>query len=277
MKKIYILWTLLLCFLGTQEALGNPLPWSQGVTWQVDSRPLDLVHSLDNRLVFVLGADARVTLYSLEGRRLGSIPVDPSTVALEITPRGETLYLVDRKNNYKVLNLSYIQNIDTTGAPFQGPEQAPVHIVVFSDFQCPFCNRVHPMLKQVMNQYPGRIKIFFKHMPLGMHQEAEPAARASIAAQQQGKFWEMHDALFANRQLNNQSIEQAAAQIGLDIHQFRADWNSPATQQKLTKDINDARLAEVYGTPILFVNGRRVQTISLEAIQSMVAQELSKR
>ena len=277
MKKIFILCTLLLCFFVAQKALSNPLPWSQGISWQLDSRPLDIAHSLDNRLVFVLGGDARVRLYTLEGRRLGTIPVDPGTVALAITPRGETLYLVDTNKNYKVLDLSYVQNIDTVGAPFQGPEQAPVQIVVFSDFQCPFCSRVHPMLQQVMQQYPHRIQVFFKHMPLGMHPEAEPAARASIAAQQQGKFWQMHDALFAIPQLNHQSMEQAAAQIGLNMERFRADWNSPSIREKLTKDINDARLAEVYGTPILFVNGRRMQTISLEAIHNMVAQELSKR
>lgn len=110
-----------------------------------------------------------------------------------------------------------------------------------------------------------------------MHQMAEPAALAAIAAQNQGKFWQMHDALFAAGTFTKESIEAAAASIGLNMEQFKKDLADPATKQKLLKDMMDAREADVNGTPTLFVNGHRVRNRSLPAIQEMINQELQAR
>jgi protein-disulfide isomerase len=258
----------------------DALSWTVMQAWKTESKPVDFVQSLDGRMVFILGDDSKVYLYSAEGQKLGVIPVDPGTVALDITPRGEMLYVMDKNGAYKALDISFAKDIDLSGSPFKGKENAPVALVVFSDFQCPFCSKVHPLMEEVMKKNPDTVKLVFKHMPLGMHQQAEPAARAAIAAQEQGKFWEMHDALFAAATgggLSTEAIEKAAAAIGLDVAKFKADWNSPAIQEKLSKDMSAARLAEVNGTPTLFVNGRRVNAPSPEAIQKMIDQELSKK
>ncbi len=265
-----------------QQPAGKPdaLSWTVLQTWKTEAKPLDFVQSLDGRLVFVLGGDSKVHLHEAEsGRKLGEIPADAGTVAIDIAPRGEMLYLMDSNGAYKALDVSFAKDIDISGAPFLGKEAAPVAIVVFSDFQCPFCSRVHPLLEEVMKRNPETVKVVFKHMPLNMHQQAEPAAKASIAAQEQGKFWQMHDALFAaaDSGLSNADIEKAAAGIGLDMEKFKADWNSPATQEKLSKDMSAARLAEVNGTPTIFVNGRRVNSPSPDMIQKMIDQELSKK
>lgn len=109
-----------------------------------------------------------------------------------------------------------------------------------------------------------------------MHKEAEPAAIAAIAAHNQGKFWQMHDALFATEKLDKQTIEQAAVTAGLDIEQFKKDIASPVTRQQLGKDLLDAQKAEISGTPTIFINGRRVKSRSPEDIQKMIDQELQK-
>ncbi len=276
--------TLCILILLPATALATPsagtdgrLNWSTRTTWKLDVRPLDFVQSLDNRKVFVLGSDAKVHVYTQDGTLLGAIPVDKDTTAIDIAPRGEMLYLINAANKtYTALDIGVIQAIDTTGAPVMGKPDAPVTLVIFSDFQCPYCSKVQPLLKQVLEHNQGVLKIVFKHLPLPMHKNAEPAALAAIAAQNQGKFWQMHDALFATRPLTEEKIEEAARKIGLDMARFKKDMNSPETRQKLGKDMMDARRAEVSGTPTLFINGRRVTNRSEQVIQQMIDQEVRK-
>ncbi len=280
MKKALALCCMLLLpnQVATAASAPGTLSWSVVENWRIDTKPVDFAQSLDGRTVFVLGEDSQVYLYSFDGDKLGSIPVDKSTVALDIAPRGEMLYLVDSNSSYKALDISFVQDIDITGSPFLGKAEAPVAIVVFSDFQCPYCSKIHPLLEEVMQKNPDTVKVVFKHLPLQMHKQAEPAARAAIAAHEQSKFWPMHDALFAaSKQLSPEVIKKAAAGLGLDMEKFKADWNSEATKQKLVQDIGAARKAEVNGTPTLFVNGRRVKGPGGGTIQKMIDQELSKK
>jgi len=109
-----------------------------------------------------------------------------------------------------------------------------------------------------------------------MHKMSMPAALAAIAAQEQGKFWQMHDALFSTPKLTKESIEKAAQDAGLDMEQYKKDVASPLTRQKLNKDLIAAQKAEVNGTPTLFINGRRVQNRGPQAIQKMIDEELAK-
>jgi len=127
----------------------------------------------------------------------------------------------------------------------------------------------------VLEQYPDTVKLVFKNLPLAMHKNAEPAALAAIAAQNQGKFWQMHDALFATAQdLSDANIQAAAKSIGLDMDQFNRDRKSLAAKKRLYKDIADARKAGVNGTPSLFINGRLVKNRSFPALQAMIDREL---
>jgi protein-disulfide isomerase len=129
----------------------------------------------------------------------------------------------------------------------------------------------------VLENNPQNVKIAFKNLPLtNIHNMAEPAALAGLAAHNQGKFWQMHDALFAMDAITMEKILEAAKQIGLDMDAFNRDVNSEATKQRLVKDVMDAREAEVSGTPTLFVNGRRVNDRSPQALQLLIDQELAK-
>lgn len=129
----------------------------------------------------------------------------------------------------------------------------------------------------MLENNPQNVKIAFKNLPLtNIHNMAEPAALAGLAAHNQGKFWQMHDALFAMDTISMEKILEAAKQIGLDMEAFNRDVNSEATKQRLVKDVMDAREAEVSGTPTLFVNGRRVNDRSPQALQLLIDQELAK-
>jgi len=129
----------------------------------------------------------------------------------------------------------------------------------------------------VLEKNPDNVKIVFKHLPLRMHNMAETAARAAVAAQKQGKFWQMHDALFNSRPLSKKSIDEAAGTIGLDMEKFKKDMADPASRQQVLKDMMDASKADVSGTPTLFVNGHRVKDRSLPAIQAMIDKELKSK
>ena len=116
----------------------------------------------------------------------------------------------------------------------KGPADAKVTIVEFSDFQCPFCSRVVPTIQQIEKEYGNKVRVIFRHNPLPFHQDAPLAAEAAVAAQAQGKFWEMHDKLFANQQnLKRPDLEKYAQEIGLDRGTFKAALDSSKGQEQI--------------------------------------------
>ena len=140
--------------------------------------------------------------------------------------------------------------------PVKGAEDAVITIVEYSDFECPFCQRVNPTLEEVLERYKGKVRVAYKHLPLAFHQNAGPAALASIAANEQGKFWEFHDALFINQQnLNEATYLKIAKELGLDMDKFKADMASEWAKAKLEKDTQEAQELGIQGTPHFLVNG----------------------
>lgn len=111
-------------------------------------------------------------------------------------------------------------------------------------------------------------------MPLNYHKFADPAARASMAAHKQGKFWEFHDELFLTKPLNNDAINNIAVKLGLDIEQFNKDMSSPEIKQQIQKDLLDAQKAGVTGTPTIFINGKKLKNRSPQGFQALIDAEL---
>jgi len=133
------------------------------------------------------------------------------------------------------------------------------------------------VVDQVLQAYPTQVKFIYKEFPLPMHANAMPAARAALAAGKQGKFWEMHDKLFANqRALTPENIKQFAQDLGLDMAKFEQDMASPEVQQQIDADMALARQVQVSGTPSLFLNGKRVSNRSVEGIKQMIDEALKK-
>jgi protein-disulfide isomerase len=146
---------------------------------------------------------------------------------------------------------------DLKGAPTKGPADAPVTIVEFSDFQCGFCLRANSTVAQILAKYQGKVRLVFKHYPLvELHRDAPFGHRAALAAHEQGKFWEMHDRLFANqRAMSRQDILAHAGTLGLDMTKFMADLDGPRLQAVLDRDLGEGRKVGVEGTPTFFING----------------------
>ncbi len=165
------------------------------------------------------------------------------------------------------------RELTTEGSPARGDEAAPITIVEFSDFQCPHCALAHEPLREVIERHPGRVRVVFKHFPLSFHTHAELAARAAVAAQMQGKFWEMHDLLFQNQaDLSPELIERLANQIGLDMRRFRADRDSDEVGRRVAADRALGEEAGVQGTPALFINGRDYP-LGIEDIDAYLVEE----
>jgi protein-disulfide isomerase len=152
-----------------------------------------------------------------------------------------------------------VKSVDLGDSPSMGPADAPVTIVEWADFECPFCGRAAPELDKLVKEYPGKIRLVFKNYPLSMHPHSEDAARAAMAAGKQGKFWEMHHALFQNQAkgLDKQEIERLARGVGLDMKKFKADWESEAIADRVSKDRKQGDKMELDGTPLIFIDGRR--------------------
>ncbi|HEY3352496.1 MAG TPA: thioredoxin domain-containing protein [Polyangia bacterium] len=166
--------------------------------------------------------------------------------------------------------------VDVGNAPAQGPKNAKVTIVLFSDFQCPFCSRVVPTIHQLMKEYPGKVRFAFKQYPLPMHPQAPLASEASLAANAQGKFWEMHDKLFENQKaLDRPSIEKYAQELGLDLAKFKADLDSKKFEAQVKADMEYGSKLGRFGTPTFFINGRKVSgALPFESFKQIVDEEL---
>jgi protein-disulfide isomerase len=153
-----------------------------------------------------------------------------------------------------------IRDVPIDGSPSKGPESAAVTIVEFADFECPFCGVMAPVLERARAERNEHVRIVYKFMPLGGHPHGEPAARAAIAAGNQGKFWEMHKKLFENqKRLEQSDLEGYAKELGLDLARFRSDMNAPATTERIERDRKLADKLEVKGTPTIYINGREFQ------------------
>ncbi len=163
--------------------------------------------------------------------------------------------------------------------PIRGSPKAPVTVVLFSDFECPFCSRVEPTLARVRQEYGNKVRIVWKHQPLPFHKQAVPAAVAAEAAREQGKFWEMHDRIFANQQgLSAEPYAQLAKEIGLDVAKFEAARKSGRGTARIQEDQAIAQRNGVDGTPTLFVNGERiVGAVPYEQIKSVIDRKLAKK
>ena len=137
LKRMFVISSLLLLPLMTTPSLtqAGAVDTSVISNWQIDAKPLDMVHTLDNKKVFILGEDSKVHIYTADGKKQGSIPVDKGVTAIDIAPRGELLYLMNNeKNTFTSLTVSFTTPIDVTGSPFLGNENAPVVLALFSDF-----------------------------------------------------------------------------------------------------------------------------------------------
>jgi protein-disulfide isomerase len=164
-----------------------------------------------------------------------------------------------------------VKSIELGDSPKKGAEKPVVTLVEWADFECPFCGVAAPILKGVVEKYPDQVQLVFKHYPLSAHQHAENAARAAVAAQRQGKFWPIQQALFENQKvgLDEPSILELARGAGLDMKGFESDIASEATADSVARDRKQADELGLEGTPMIYINGRHFSLENFDLRQDL--------
>ncbi len=170
------------------------------------------------------------------------------------------------------------KQVAATG-PAKGPDSAPVTIVEFSDFQCPFCSKAIKTVDEVMKAYPDKIKLVFRQFPLEFHKEAPKASEAALCAGDQGKFWEYHDTLFANQSaLQVPQLKGHAKTLGLDQAKFDKCLDDGAKAEQVKADMADGQKVGVNGTPAFFINGILLSGAQpFDEFKSVIDAELAKK
>lgn len=157
-----------------------------------------------------------------------------------------------------------------------GPNRAELELVMYGDFQCPYCTAAYPIVRRIRDQLAGRLLFAFRHFPLReIHPDAERAAEASEAAAAQGAFWEMHDKMYESRgALAREDLMGYATELGLDGDRFTSELDSGAHASRVQRDVDSGRASGVNGTPTFFVGGRQ-HTGSFDAGSLIAALEAS--
>jgi len=171
------------------------------------------------------------------------------------------------------------RKIASADSPYQGPANAPIELVEFSDFQCPYCLRAHPIVKQVLNTYGNKVRFVYRNYPLPNHPNAFPAAEAAQCANEQGQFWPYHDRLFADQtKLNDADLKSSAAALGMDAGRFNACVDSHKYKARVDADMRAGSEAGVDGTPAFFINGRMLSGAQpYDEFKKVIDEELARR
>jgi protein-disulfide isomerase len=221
----------------------------------------------DSALAVSLGVDSTPTFFVNGQKLVGEQTLEQLQSAIE----GKPIPAVEAAGRPSAAS------IDLSHSPVLGPAGAPITIIEFSDFQCPFCARVVPTLKELMKQYPTQIKWVFKSYPLDFHADSQLAHQAAVAAGQQGKFWEMHNLVFAEQEsIKRDDLFEKARRLNLDMVKFTADLESAQVNNQIQADRQSGAALRVDGTPTFYVNDREYSgAISLETFQSAINHELT--
>ncbi len=160
----------------------------------------------------------------------------------------------------------------------KGPENAPVSIIEYGDYQCSPCGMAAGIVKQILDEYKDKVKLEYRHFPLPMHGFATNAAIAAECTGEQGKFWEMHDMLFENQKDINskENLKKFAGEIGLDTEKFNACFDNSGYIDKININKSQGEADNVSGTPTFIINGQKLKSFQLESFKSRIDEELDK-
>src|SRR5262249_23531790 len=163
-----------------------------------------------------------------------------------------------KKNPTKIALKPPVVEVSAAGRPQRGSASAPITIIAFSDYECPYCKRAHTTVEEVMKTYGDKVKLVYRDYPLPFHEHARPAAEAAACANAQGKFWEYHQKLWGASDLSTEKLKAMAGEIGLDQQKFDDCLAKQQFKADIDKDIADGSSVGVTGTPAFFINGRMI-------------------
>ncbi len=177
-------------------------------------------------------------------------------------------------------DLSKVYDIPVAHSLVKGNKKAPITIVEFVDYQCPFCARFHPPVTEVLKAYPKEVNYVLKNFPLSFHKQARPAAKAAFAAGEQGKYWEMADALLENgKSLSEEKFKELAGNLGLNVEKFMNDYRSKDAQWEkyIQADMDLAQQVGVRGTPTFYINGKKTNARDVNSFKTEIDKILNEQ
>jgi hypothetical protein len=253
--------------------------WTIRNSIEMAEAPLDVEISANGKWTFVLTRQGNIFVYSADGELKDVMVVGGHVDGIKVDPLRQDMIAItsERDKTVEFLELSFIRDIDVSNSPFKGTLDAPVVIVVFSDFLKLSCAKLLPLFKQVLELYPEQVKLVYKSYPDADYKVSVKAAIATFAADRQGKFWEFHDLLFSRfESLNEQTIDDVALEIGLDTKQFKKDLKDPRIMESVRSDFLEGSNNGVEEAPAVFVNGTYLRDATIQALQVQIARALAK-
>ena len=245
----------------------------------LDVQPLDLAVSEDGAMIYIL-APGEILVYESEKQEITErFQVDKGFDRIACSGPMNSLVLTNSQSKaFRIIQAEQIFDIPIAGSPFRGKENASVTLAVFDDYQCPYCARLEPLFRELMNRYPDDVKVVIKNFPLSSHPFARKAAQAALAAERQGKYAEFHEKLFENyKELNDGKIEAIATELGLDMEKFKADRELPEIDAMIARDMEDGNRIGVRGTPTLYLNGRQMKIRNPNELFQKVDSEIKQK
>src|SRR5256885_1668793 len=258
--------------------------------WKADKDSQAIAEAIqrDNNYGQQVGANGTPSFF-INGKLIaGALPFDSFKTVIdeqiakanELTKKGvraDKLYEAIVAENVKTAGSAPEAKVEVGNAPAIGPKNAPVTIVEWSDFQCPYCGKVEPTLQQLREEYNGKIRLAWKNQPLSFHPNAMPAAEAAMAAGEQGKFWEFHDALFKQQnKLGPELYDEVAKEIGLDMSRFHASIEAHSHAAQIKADMAAGSALGADGTPTFFINGKKlVGALPVDSFRQVIDAELA--
>ncbi len=179
------------------------------------------------------------------------------------------------QNNIRILLAPPAADVDASDSNIRGLKDAPVTLVEFADFQCPYCAKMNPLLAELQKEYGDKLAVVFKDFPLPMHKDAEKAAEAARCAGDQGKYWEYHDLLFSSHQTDITSLKSHAGELKLDQAKFDTCLDSGAEAAAVKKDLQEGQRLGLTATPSFFVNGHFFNgSVDAKTIHEIIGMEM---
>lgn len=273
---ICVLCTCALCVTTSARA---DYEWSLIKDIPLAGNPRDVAVSADGTTAFVL-CDTGIAVVSPGGGTVtDTFSVGGDYDRIAVTPAGDTLVLTKAGGRQvSLVQVTQVYDIPVGASPVIGNPQAPVMVAAFLDYQCPYCSKAYPLLAQILDKYPDKVKLVIKHFPLRFHAAAEPAARAALAAARQHKYRELSALLMQQSgRLSEQAIRQAAHQTGLDMNRFDADMQDIGLRRQIASDKTDGSRCRVRGVPAIYINGRPIQSYTIESLSALIERELYRK
>jgi glutaredoxin len=245
------------------------------LTTDLETSVVDVATDPDEDLVFLLTQTAVLFYSPKEKAVIDRIPLSETFDRIALLDNDRLILTGAEPSRISIIHYDRIYPIDITDRAFKGPADAKVTIVVFDDYQCPYCARLERFIEQVLEQFPTGVKYVIKHFPLPSHSFAHQGAMAALAAGKQGKFWEFHSRLLENHdKVNEQKILDIAGELELDMDQFAKDRQLASSRLLIQEDVKNGKAIGVTGTPSAFINGKRIRNRELGTLPELIIREL---